>query len=165
MINESLIDELSNEAGATRRVLERVPEAKMSWKPHPKSYSLGQLAHHVAVLPGQIADLVTTLSPPIPNAGRPEAESVAQLLSLLQSSVAHATEKLRTWNDDALKQTWKLMNDGQVLIQSSRIGVIRAIMLNHWYHHRGQLMVYLRLLDVPVPAVYGPSADESRFGR
>ncbi len=161
MISESLIAELSQEAATTRRVLERVPEDKVSWKPHPKSFSLGQLAHHVAFVPGAIAELVSELRRELPVVPRPEAKSVAELLSTLDASVAKAKAKLGSWSDEALMQIWTMMRDGKTVMQMPRIAMIRAVMLNHWYHHRGQLTVYLRLLDVPVPAVYGASADEA----
>ena len=163
MISESLIAELSQEAGSTRRVLERVPEKKLSWKPHPKSLSLGQLAHHVAFLPGAIAELASELRREAPVVPRPEAKSVAELLATLEKSVETARAKLASWNDGALMQTWTMTVNGRTVMQVPRIGIIRSIMLNHWYHHRGQLSVYLRELGVPVPSIYGPSADENPF--
>jgi len=161
---EELIAELTQEAATTRRVLERVPEQKLSWKPHPRSLSLGQLAHHIAVLPMAIAELVSELVREPPNVPRPEAGSVAEILSTLDGSVAAAVRKLSSFSDEAMAQTWTLTRGGKAILEVPRMGVIRTIMLNHWYHHRGQLTVYLRLLDVPVPAVYGPSADDARLG-
>ena len=164
MLNEPLIAELKQESGGTRRVLERIPEDKVSWKPHPKSLSLGQLAYHVAVLPGEIARVVSNLTFEGGDLPRPEAKSVAELIAMLDKGVAIAAETLASFDDRAMAETWTLLFEGKPLLQIPRIAVIRTIMLNHWYHHRGQLMVYLRLLDVPVPAVYGPSADEMRIG-
>lgn len=158
---DAIIAELNQEAAATRRVLERVPEQYMSWKPHQKSMSLGQLAHHVAFIPGAIAELASEDVRDLPTVPRPEAKSIAELLSTLEKSVAGATQKLSAWNDDALTRTFTLKRNGQTVMQLPRIALLRAVMLNHWYHHRGQLTVYLRLLDVPVPAVYGASADET----
>ena len=162
-LTERLIGELTQEADATRRVLERVPEDKLSWKPHAKSMSLGQLALHVAMIPGRIADLVSEPEREIPNVPRPEAKSVEELTSTLSSSVAHAIEKLRGWGDEGLDVGLRLTRNGKTVLQMPRYNMIRAVMLNHWYHHRAQLTVYLRLLDVPVPAVYGASADEVPF--
>ena len=163
-LTDSFIQELTNEATATRRVLERVPPDKLSWRPHQKSRTLGQLALHIAELPGGIAELVTQLSvePPVPPLR--EATSRDQLLSTLDESVEKATAKLSGWGDDGLKAVWKITRGSQTLVEMPRAAVIRAVMLNHWYHHRGQLVVYLRLLDVPVPPVYGPTADENVFG-
>jgi uncharacterized damage-inducible protein DinB len=162
-LTERLIGELTQETDATRRVLERVPEDKLSWKPHAKSMSLGQLALHVAMIPGRIADLVSEPESEIPNVPRPEAKSVGELTSTLSNSVAHASEKLRGWGDEGLDVALRLTRNGKTVLQMPRYNMIRAVMLNHWYHHRAQLTVYLRLLDVLVPAVYGASADEVPF--
>jgi len=161
MISDDLMGELQQEAQSTRRVLERVPEQKLSWKPHPKSMSLGQLAMHVASVPGRIADLVSEPVRELPTVPRPEAKSVSEIMSTLDWSVGNAAKKLLAWSDEDFMQSFSLMKDGKAVLQMPRIAMIRTVMLNHWYHHRGQLMVYLRLLDVPVPAVYGDSADEA----
>jgi len=158
-----LIDELTREAATTRRVLERVPEDKISWKPHAKSMSLGELALHVAQTPGGVAELISRPEAEPPRFQRPEAKSRAELLTALDESVATAQSKLAAWSDSDLLAEWKLKGGGKTLMTVPRVGMIRSIMLNHWYHHRGQLLVYLRLLDVPVPSVYGPSADENPF--
>lgn len=160
---QPLIAELTQEAAATRRVLERVPEDKLSWTPHSKSMSLGQLALHVAVIPGAIAELLSELQREPPGQGYPEATSRTELLSKLDQGVALATAKLGAWEDDDLKAEWKMTRGDATLIAAPRIAMVRTVMLNHWYHHRGQLLIYLRLLDVPVPSVYGPSADENPF--
>jgi uncharacterized damage-inducible protein DinB len=162
-LTERLVGELTQETNATRRMLERVPPDKMGWKPHAKSLSLGQLALHIAAIPGRIADLVSEPEQEIPNVPRPEAKSVDELTSTLSSSVAHAAEKLRGWGDEGLDVMLRLTREGKTVLQMPRYNMIRAVMLNHWYHHRAQLTVYLRLLDVPVPAVYGASADEVPF--
>lgn len=165
MMTAPLISELTQEAATTRRVLERVPEAKLSWAPHPKSMSLGQLALHVAVIPGALAELLSEDTREAPDFGRQsEATAVAEILSALDDSVATATARLSTWNDDDMVAEWTMTRAGETIIAQPRIGMVRAVMLNHWYHHRGQLLVYLRLLGVAVPSVYGPSADESPFG-
>ena len=160
---DEFIEELEREAGPTRRALERIPEDQLSWKPHPKSLSLGQLGHHVAVLPGAISELVSELTREPPNVPRPEPSTVAEILASFDESVARARTKLAAFSDEDLAQTWRLVRNGATIIERPRGAVIRSVMLNHWYHHRGQLSVYLRLLDVPVPSIYGPTADESPF--
>ena len=116
-----------------------------------------------AMIPGRIADLVSEPEREIPNVPRPEAKSVEELTSTLSGSVEHASGKLRGWGDEGLDVGLRLTRNGQTVLQMPRYNMIRAVMLNHWYHHRAQLTVYLRLLDVPVPAVYGASADEVPF--
>jgi uncharacterized damage-inducible protein DinB len=162
--SDALVAEVRREAETTRRVLERVPEDKLAWAPHAKSMSLGTLALHVATVPGAIAALVSEPTCEVPTFVRPEATSRAQLLSALDGSIAAATQKLAGWEDDYMGAEWKMTSNGATLLALPRIEMIRSVMLNHWYHHRGQLTVYLRLLDVPGPSVYGPSADESPFG-
>jgi uncharacterized damage-inducible protein DinB len=159
-LSQPLIAELSQEAETTRRVLERVPEDRLSWKPHPKSMSLGQLALHIAGLPGGLADLLSESEREVPTVPLPEAGSGAEILATLEESVGKAEAKLEEWTDADLAADWRMTRDGETVLTLPRIGMVRAIMLNHWYHHRGQLLVYLRLLDVPVPVVYGPTADE-----
>jgi uncharacterized damage-inducible protein DinB len=161
---DPFIDELKREAETTRRVLDRVPADKLSWKPHPKSYSLGQLALHVAQLPGAIANLITPLEREAIKFSQAEAQSKSEILNALDQSVSTATSKLESWNDGGFMEEWKLKDGAKTILAVPRIGMVRSIMLNHWYHHRGQLLVYLRLLDVPVPSVYGPTADENPFG-
>jgi uncharacterized damage-inducible protein DinB len=158
------IDELTREADTTRRVLERVPADKLSWKPHPRSMSLGQLALHVAQTPGQVATFITENQSEVPQFVQPEAKSTGELMTALDQSVATASNKLSGWGDAGMTAEWTLRRGTQTLMTLPRAGMVRSIMLNHWYHHRGQLVVYLRLLNVPVPSVYGPSADENPFG-
>jgi uncharacterized damage-inducible protein DinB len=156
--------ELEHEARATRRVLERVPQAKLSWKPHPKSMSLGQLALHVATIPGNVAKLVSvdTLPEP-PKFLQPEAATAAELVPALTASLADARRILSGFDDAKMQATWRLLYDGRELMALPRAAMLRNVMLNHWYHHRGQLLVYLRMHDVPLPSVYGPTADENPF--
>jgi uncharacterized damage-inducible protein DinB len=162
---EALIAELDQEAQATRRVLERVPEMKLSWRPHPKSYSLGQLALHVADLPGAIAHVLSGDSFEAPKFQQQEARTAAELLTALDRSLAAARQFLSELTPERADGIWRLMLGGREILAAPRIAMVRSLMLNHWYHHRGSLIVYLRLLDVPVPAVYGPSADENPFSR
>jgi len=140
-IANALLAELEQESQTTRRVLERVPQAHLAWKPHAKSMSLGQLALHVAIAPGNVAELVPAL----------------------EASVAKAKQHLGGLDDAAMRATWRMTSGGREILVMPRVAFARAVMLNHVYHHRGQLLVYLRLLDVPVPSVYGPSADENPF--
>ena len=163
-IIDSILMELDQEAATTRRVLERVPEASLTWKPHAKSMSLGQLALHVASTPGQVAEIVTSDSYDVPEFTQPAAKTSAELLSTLDSGIASAKRILGKMDDAFLQRSWSLKRGNQVLFSAPRVGVIRTILLNHWYHHRGQLSVYLRLLEVPVPSIYGPIADENPFG-
>ncbi len=163
-IAETLLPELEQEAATTKRVLERVPEDKLAWEPHEKSMSLARLATHTAGVPGDVADLVSPDEFQLPDTfPQPELASVQELLDAADSSVAKAKEYLSGLDDAAANTTWTLSKGGQVLMALPRIAVIRTLMFNHWYHHRGQLSVYLRLLNVPVPSIYGPSADESPF--
>ena len=163
-IADALIGELEQEAATTRRVLERVPEDKLSWKPHDKSMSLGQLAQHVAQIPAFVADLAAQNPGALPeNFEQAAATSVDDVLSALTDSLSKAKEVVGGFDDAAMMETWSLTAGDKTLMSMPRIGLLRALMLNHWYHHRGQLSVYLRLLDVPVPSIYGPSADENPF--
>jgi uncharacterized damage-inducible protein DinB len=161
---DGLLAELEQEAQTTRRVLERIPQAHLSWKPHPKSMSLGQLALHVATVPGNVAELAARdLVPEPPTFVQPEAATASELVPTLTASVARAKELLGGFDDARMAETWRLEAGGKELLAMPRVGVVRAIMLNHWYHHRGQLLVYLRLLNQSVPSVYGPTADENPF--
>jgi uncharacterized damage-inducible protein DinB len=159
-IIDALLAELEQEAKATARVLERVPDAHLRWKPHPKSYSLGQLALHVATVPGGVATLAARDTTASPGFAQPEAASTGELLPALHASVATARELLGGFDDARMTATWRLVAGEREIMAMPRVAFVRAIMLNHWYHHRGQLLVYLRLLDLPVPSVYGPTADE-----
>jgi uncharacterized damage-inducible protein DinB len=159
--SERLIAELKREAESTRRVLERVPSDKLYWKPHKKSMSLGQLALHTAGVPGGLAELLDERSREVPIVPLPEATSLNEILSAFDKHMLVAENKLLAWGETGLMETWKLTREGIPIIEVPRIEMVRTLMLNHWYHHRGQLTVYLRLLEVPVPAIYGPSADES----
>jgi len=163
-IANALLSELEQESHATRRVLERIPQSHLSWKPHEKSMSLGQLALHVATVPGNVAALAAmdTVAEP-PAFVQSEAATAAELLPALTASIAKAKQHLAGLDDEAMGHTWRLMDGGREVMAMPRVALVRAVMLNHWYHHRGQLLVYLRLLNLPVPSVYGPSADENPF--
>ena len=163
-IVDGLLAELEQEAETTRRVLERIPQAHLSWRPHPKSMSLGQLALHVATVPGNVAELAALDTVPAPPSFvQPEAATASELVPSLADSVAKAKRVLGGFEDAKMNATWRLQNGGKEIMAMPRSALVRAIMLNHWYHHRGQLLVYLRLLNLPVPSVYGPTADENPF--
>ena len=160
---DAFLAEMEQEAGTTRRVLERVPESKLGWKPHAKSMSLGQLALHVATIPGVVASFLAGDGLEIPSMEQSAAKSAAELMNALEESLRTAKEVLGRFDDQKALAIWKLTKGGKEIIAAPRIALVRTILLNHWYHHRGQLSVYLRLLDVPVPSIYGPSADENPF--
>ena len=162
-IIEGLLRELEQEAQTTRRVLERVPGDRLSWKPHDKSMSLGQLALHVATVPGAVAEMSRHSPFPIPEFIQPSATTVAELIPALEQSVAKARQILKTMDDATLATVWRAVN-GEREVMALPVGaLLRSIMLNHWYHHRGQLSVYLRQVGALVPSIYGPSADENPF--
>jgi uncharacterized damage-inducible protein DinB len=157
---DDLMQELEQEAPTTRRVLERIPGDRLDWKPHPKSMSLGQLAMHVATLPGAIAEVSTRDFDANTVIPRPSATSTAQLLAALEDSLAKARTLLGAMDDAELAAPWRMMLGDRELWSVTRGQFLRSVMLNHWYHHRGQLTVYLRLTGALVPAVFGDSADE-----
>ena len=161
-LGESILAEFTREAQTTRKMLERLPEGKGDWKPHEKSMSLGRLAMHLCEIPGFFCgifdgeELVRT-----PGSAPPRvAHSSAEALSVFDASVAAFTDKLNRFPDARLLDTWRFVVGGHVALELPRIAAIRAMVLSHSIHHRGQLSVYLRLLDIPVPGAYGPSADD-----
>jgi uncharacterized damage-inducible protein DinB len=161
---DGLLQELEQEAQTTRRVLERVPENHLSWRPHEKARTLGELALHVAMVPGGVAELVASPSPAqAPQFLDPSPKSASELIPALEESIAKAKKALGGMDDRAVLTTWRLMQGDRELFAVPRVALLRSVMLNHWYHHRGQLTVYLRALGVPVPSIYGPSADENPF--
>jgi uncharacterized damage-inducible protein DinB len=162
---DAVLMEMEQEAQATRRLLERVPEDKLTWKPHAKSYSLGQIALHVAQLPGGVSTMASKEVYELPQFQQKEAETSVEILQTFERSLSTAREVLSQMDDQRLMGTWTLQNKGQVLMSLPRAALLRSIMLNHYYHHRGQLVVYLRLLNVLIPSIYGPSADENPFAQ
>ena len=163
-VSQAFLQEFDHEAKTTRRVLERVPADKLSWKPHPKSMSLGDLALHTAMVPGMICGWACEEETNMGTGAKPPAvTSSAELLAAHDSSVAKMKATMGELGDTGLMNNWKASAGGQTIFEMPKVALIRSIALNHWYHHRGQLSVYLRLLDVPVPSIYGPSADENPF--
>jgi uncharacterized damage-inducible protein DinB len=163
-IAEALMMEMEQEARTTQRVLERVPEGKLSWKPHAKSFSLGQLALHVAASQGMVAGAAALDTFEVPKFQQPEAKSRKEILDAFAEGQANAQKIIKGMDDARLTGTWTMSHNGKAVMSMPRIAFVRSIMMNHLYHHRGQLSVYLRLLDIPVPSIYGPSADENPFG-
>ena len=162
---DAFLQEWESEAKTTRRVLERVPDKHLSWKPHAKSMSLGALALHVAQSPGFIADWAKTdhfqFTPDM--AKQAEAKSNAEILQAHDSGSENLKTVLKQVGDCGLGKMWKATAGSATLMEMPKASLVRVVVLNHLYHHRGQLSVYLRLLDVPVPSIYGPSADENPF--
>lgn len=161
-IAEVLLLDFDSEIANTRRTLERIPENDPQWKPHEKSMPIGRLALHTARLPQFCTRMLTTAEFDIGKEKMPEFrfESTAHLLTELDSSAAGAKSHLAASSDEDLKKNWKLLFQGQVFVDAPRMLLYRSMFLNHLVHHRAQLGVYLRLLGIPVPGLYGPSADE-----
>jgi uncharacterized damage-inducible protein DinB len=162
---DGMLRELEDEAQATRRILERVPDNRLGWRPHERSMTLGELALHIATVPGGVAQLVASPSPArAPEGGQDlRLANSSELIPALDQSISTAKRVLGGMDDAALTATWRLTNGQRELFATTRAAMLRSVMLNHWYHHRGQLTVYLRQLGVPVPSIYGPSADENPF--
>lgn len=166
-MTEPMLNEFRQEAEITRRVLERIPADKLTWKPHAKSMSLGQLAIHIAAIPGRLGAIVTQQDrlEVDPNAFVPTPpKDLKEVHDTFEQSCKDAERYLQGLSNEDAMAGWTLVVGGKAAFTLPRIAVLRTIMLNHWYHHRGQLSVYLRLLDVPLPIIYGRSADESPFG-
>jgi uncharacterized damage-inducible protein DinB len=159
----ALLQEFENEAGTTRRVLERIPADKLAWKPHPKSMSLGVLGLHVAASPGVICGWANEDVTQFKGEPSPTPTSTEQILAAHDASVKTSKEILTKLGDEGLKGMWSAKAGDNTLMTMPKAALVRAIVMNHWIHHRGQLSVYLRLLDVAVPSIYGPSADENPF--
>lgn len=160
---DAIVMELEQEACTTRRVLERVPEDKFAWKPHPKSFTLGQLSMHIAGAQKVLAEMAAKDVHEIAMVPPQEPSSRKQLLQTMDDSTACAKQTLEKIDDARLPGIWTLTRNGEAILSIPRAAFIRSILMNHIIHHRGQLSVYLRLLDVPVPSIYGPSADENPF--
>jgi len=163
-IKESILPEFDQEMATTRKLLELVPEDRADWRPHPKSMTLGRLAIHLAELPSWVASILTAPSfDTAPPEGRsyqpPEFQSRAKVVASFDESVSQARAAIVSQSDADLMTPWTLKNGGKDVFTIPRVGVLRTLLLNHVIHHRGQFTVYLRLCDVPLPSVYGPTAD------
>jgi uncharacterized damage-inducible protein DinB len=162
-LKKNFLIELKRESASTRKMLDRVPIDKLAWKPHEKSQSLEQLAKHIANLPNTLVLALTTIERDILNSGVPPLPPITskeQLLELFDSSIEKAIKTLENTTDEIMKHMWTLRAGERIIFTMPKEDAVRYSFFNHSFHHRGQLSVYLRLLDVPVPGMYGPTADE-----
>jgi len=167
-ISQSLLPEFDQEMASTRKTLERVPSDKFDWKSHEKSMAMGQLAGHIAEMCGwgtttikeESYDFAPVDGEPYKS---PAINNTEELLAMFDKNVAEAREALANASDETLMQPWSLLNGGNALFTMPRIAVLRSFVMNHIIHHRAQLGVYFRLNDIPVPSVYGPTADEGKM--
>jgi uncharacterized damage-inducible protein DinB len=158
---KSIFAEFEAQAPITRKFLERVPESKLGWKPHEKSMSAGQLGLHIARVPGGAVRFVQQNPAQAPDFGNvPQPSSLQEILNTFEESITAVRSLLPQCDDARMQETWRMMQGDREVLAIPRAQFLRDIMLNHWYQHRGQLSVYLRLLNVAVPASWGPSADE-----
>ena len=161
-IAQSFLAEFEMQAPITRKFLERLPEDKLTWKPHTKSMTAGQLAYHLAFVPAGIIQFVKDNPGQAPDFSNfPQPASREEILKIFDDGVATVRELLPKYDDASMNETWRLVAGEQELMAVPRAAFVRDIMFSHWYQHRGQFCVYLRLLDVPVPSSWGPSADET----
>jgi uncharacterized damage-inducible protein DinB len=166
-IATSLLAEFERELGTTRRFLERVPDDRLAWRPHEKSMTVGQLALHIAQVPERVLRLSEPDEATAPDfsAGRPQPQTLREVFDTLDRSAAYVRQVLPSIDDSRMQSMFTVVQGGRTLFSLPRLAFLRSVMLNHWYHHRGQLGVYLRLLGTAVPSSYGPSGDEApRFG-
>jgi uncharacterized damage-inducible protein DinB len=160
-IAQSLLQEFEAQAPITGKFLERLPEDKLTWKPHHKSMSAGQLAYHLAFVPGGVVRFVQNNPAQAPEfADFPQPASRQEILKTFLESIAAVRSLLPRFDDAAMKEIWRMVAGGREVLAQPRAAFLRDVMLSHWYQHRGQFSVYLRMLDVAVPASWGPSADE-----
>jgi uncharacterized damage-inducible protein DinB len=161
LIADYLLAEFEAQAPLTRKFLERLPADKLTWKPHPRSMTAGQLALHLAMVPGGVVRGAQQNQIAPPDFQHPQPTTLQEVLDTFDQSIATVREVLPSFDDAAMHSTWRIVDGDREIVAMPRIAFLRNIMLNHWYQHRGQFCVYLRLLDVPVPSTWGPSADES----
>ncbi len=160
---QTYLAELEQELDATRALLDRIPEDRLAWKPHARSMSVGQLGLHIAACPN-VAQMAQADELPLPEfTEERQPDSKAEILAKLDESMGNAREILSAMDDERIGSPWRVLKGTEEVMNIPKAGVIRGILLNHLYHHRGQLTVYLRLLDVAVPSTYGQSADERPF--
>lgn len=166
-ISNSLLPEFDNEMKNTRKTLERVPDEKFSWKPHDKSSAMGALATHLANLPSwgslTLSSDAFDLAPEGKPIKTPELNSTKEVLEKFDENTAATRAAIVAASDEELFKPWTLQSNGNALMTMPKLAVLRNFVMNHMIHHRAQLGVYLRLNDIPVPSIYGPSADESAF--
>jgi uncharacterized damage-inducible protein DinB len=162
---ETILPEFDHEMASTRKVLERIPEDRLDWQPHPKSHTIGWNANHLADIPSWVQSVLTSSSLDVAPADgapyqSPKLAARQEILDLFDRNVAAAREALAAAKDEQVAQPWSLLQTGQPIFTMPKAAVIRSFVLNHMIHHRAILCVYLRLNDVPVPGMYGPSGDE-----
>lgn len=159
---QAMLAEFEVQAPITRKFLERLPEDRLMWKPHDKSMSAGQLAYHIAAVPGGIVRFVQNNPAQAPESfSFPQPASLAEILKVFDESIATVRTLLPKFDDAAMNETWRMVAGGQEMMAQPRAEFLRNVMLSHWYQHRGQFSVYLRMLGAAVPASWGPSADEA----
>jgi uncharacterized damage-inducible protein DinB len=162
---DALLPEFDREMGSTRRVLERVPDGQFAWQPHPKSMTMGRLAEHLAELPHWVGVTVGQSEFDMGTARRPDGYTSPQtreaVLAMFDANVTAARAALAGRTDAELMAPWTLLRGGHTLFTMPKASVLRSFVMNHIVHHRGQMTVYLRLHDVPLPSIYGPSGDEA----
>jgi uncharacterized damage-inducible protein DinB len=164
-IKDALLPEFDHEMATARKVIERVPEDKFGYKPHDKSMTMGRLASHIAEMSDWATNGITQDTLDISGGYKPfEAKSSAELLAAFDKSVAGARSAIAGASDETFMKNWSMTSGDKTLMSMPKIAVVRTFVLNHVIHHRGQLSVYLRLNNVPVPSIYGPSADEGSMG-
>ena len=161
---ESILPEFDRETANTRKVLERVPEDRLDWQAHPKSHTIGWNANHLAEIPSWVEGMLTAASWDFAPVGgelyqSPKLTSRQEILDLFDRNVAAARKAIAAAKDDQLTQPWSLLNAGTPFLTTPRATMMRSFVLNHLIHHRAILCVYLRLNDIPVPGMYGPSGD------
>lgn len=158
----TLLAEFEQELGTMRKFLERVPEERLDWRPHERSMTAGQLALHIAQVPERVLRLSEPDEAPAPDMSRerPQPASLREVLEALSQSAAYLRQALPALDDERMRETFRITQGGHAVVSMPRADFLRSVMLNHWYHHRGQLGVYLRLLGASVPSSYGPSGDE-----
>ncbi len=161
-LTKALISEIEHEAANTKKMLERVPADKFDWQPHPKSMTLKQLATHIANLSGMTGKIITTKNLDLADSSikKPEINSTQDLLKELEEGTSQTLNALKSVKDEDLNENWIMRRGDHIIINIPKAAAIRNMGLSHLYHHRAQLGVYLRLLDVPVPGMYGPSSDD-----
>jgi len=167
-ISQALLPEFDHEMSNTRKTLERIPENDFTWKPHPKSMPLGRLAGHIAEMPGWAVPAIAQDSLDIAPPGSPQpqgtvAQSRQHVLDLFDKNVADARAAIAGASDEQLMKPWSLLVGGRTIFTMPKIAVLRSMVMNHTIHHRAQLGVYLRLNNIAVPSIYGPSADEGQM--
>jgi uncharacterized damage-inducible protein DinB len=166
-LNEALLLEFDQEMANTRKILERVPDDKLDWRPHEKSMTVGKLASHLAWFPGWTTGIFQKESVDVAPPGAPQlqlsvANSRKEILEMFDRDLPKARAAIAQASDADLSQMWTLLKGGKTIFSLPRIAALRGMVMNHMIHHRAQLGIYLRLNNIPLPAIYGPSADEGK---